>query len=94
MQGVAETQTIFNSCFNFALLSVLPQIFASSLHYRVLRTASSPPLPKAIKRAALEILTNVKELLTCHLSKWMSKQFFFVIHVKTKRVLDSPRLGD
>lgn len=95
MQGIAGTRTIFNFCFNFAHLLTLPQIFASSLHYWVLITASSPPLPKPIKRAVLEIITNVKELLNCHLSKKTYNRFSFVIHaIRTKRVLEPSRLRD
>lgn len=79
-QRIAETRTIFNSCFIFVHLPTLPQIFASSLHYRVLITASSPPLPKPIKRVTMKIITNVKELLNSHLNKQTCNQFSFVVH--------------
>lgn len=82
----------FLTCFNFAHLPTLPQIFASSLHYWVFVRASSPPLPKPIKRAVLEIITNVKELLNCHLSKQMCNQFSFVL-LRQNVCLIPPSLG-
>lgn len=79
-QRLAETRTIFNFSFNFAHLPTLSQIFASSLHYQVSITASSPPLPKSIKRVIMKIIIDIKEILNTHLNKQTCNQFSFVIY--------------